>query len=217
MKHAILISAHRSPALLTELIDAMSTSRTHVFVHIDSRASFTPGDILPTLAAPARVTMLEPSWAVHWRGYSYLSVVLRLLRAADGTSPFDFYHLLTGQCFPTRNPEEILDAFEADPDRESIECFQLPSDRWARGGINRMRFFHLYDQIDVRKRVFGIPVNQGVVYGLVWMQRLLGIRRELPGDFERQFYGGEAGRLALSEAGVETIGMRLLRDLLRAT
>ncbi len=35
-------------------------------------------------------------------------------------------------------------------------------------------------------------------------------------DFERQFYGSEAGRSALSEAGVETIGMRQLRDLLRA-
>jgi hypothetical protein len=82
MKHTVLISAHRSPALLTEVIDAMSTSRTHVFVHIDSTASFTPGDVLPTLAAPARVTMLEPRSAVHWRSYSYLSVVLRLLRAA---------------------------------------------------------------------------------------------------------------------------------------
>ncbi len=36
-------------------------------------------------------------------------------------------------------------------------------------------------------------------------------------DFERRFYGGDAGRTALAEAGVETIGMRPLRDLLRAT
>jgi predicted glycoside hydrolase/deacetylase ChbG (UPF0249 family) len=35
-------------------------------------------------------------------------------------------------------------------------------------------------------------------------------------DFERQFYGGEAGRAALAEAGVETVGMRQLRDLVRA-
>ena len=34
-------------------------------------------------------------------------------------------------------------------------------------------------------------------------------------DFERQFYGGEAGRATLSDAGVETIGMRRLHDLLR--
>jgi predicted glycoside hydrolase/deacetylase ChbG (UPF0249 family) len=35
-------------------------------------------------------------------------------------------------------------------------------------------------------------------------------------DFERQFYGGEAGRSALAERGVTTIGMRELRDILRA-
>ena len=34
-------------------------------------------------------------------------------------------------------------------------------------------------------------------------------------DFEREFYGGAAGRAALSEVGVETIVMRPLRDLLR--
>ena len=34
-------------------------------------------------------------------------------------------------------------------------------------------------------------------------------------DFERRFYGGDDGRAALAEAGVETIGMRPLRDVLR--
>ena len=34
-------------------------------------------------------------------------------------------------------------------------------------------------------------------------------------DFERRFYGGDAGRKALAEAGVETLGMRALRDLVR--
>jgi hypothetical protein len=34
-------------------------------------------------------------------------------------------------------------------------------------------------------------------------------------DFERGYYGGVAGRAALAEAGVATIGMRALRDLMR--
>lgn len=35
-------------------------------------------------------------------------------------------------------------------------------------------------------------------------------------DFERRFYGGEAGRRAFEEQGVRCIGMRPLRDLVRA-
>jgi len=35
-------------------------------------------------------------------------------------------------------------------------------------------------------------------------------------DFERRFYGGETGRRALEAAGVRTVGMRPLRDLVRA-
>lgn len=34
-------------------------------------------------------------------------------------------------------------------------------------------------------------------------------------DFERTFYGGEAGRRALEERGIRTVGMRPLRDLMR--
>lgn len=34
-------------------------------------------------------------------------------------------------------------------------------------------------------------------------------------DFERGFYGGEAGRRALEALGIETVGMRALRELMR--
>ena len=34
-------------------------------------------------------------------------------------------------------------------------------------------------------------------------------------EFERGFYGGEVGRAALEQAGVRTVGMRALRDLVR--
>jgi predicted glycoside hydrolase/deacetylase ChbG (UPF0249 family) len=34
-------------------------------------------------------------------------------------------------------------------------------------------------------------------------------------DFERGFYGGEAGGTALAEEGIRTLGMRALRDLMR--
>jgi hypothetical protein len=35
-------------------------------------------------------------------------------------------------------------------------------------------------------------------------------------DFERRFYGGEAGRRAFEEQGLRRVGMRSLRDLVRA-
>jgi hypothetical protein len=35
-------------------------------------------------------------------------------------------------------------------------------------------------------------------------------------DFERSFYGGDAGRKALEDQGIRTLGMRALRDLMRS-
>ncbi|MEN8181733.1 MAG: polysaccharide deacetylase family protein [Myxococcota bacterium] len=35
-------------------------------------------------------------------------------------------------------------------------------------------------------------------------------------DFEHRFYGGEAGRRALEAAGIRTVGMRAIRELMRA-
>ena len=189
MKHAVLITAHRSPQLLAELVDTMTTARSSVFIHIDRRASFGPDELRAMLHAPEAATMIEPRSPVHWRGYSYLAVVLRMARTALGQGPFDFVHLLSGQCFPTRAADEIFDAFEADPRREYMECFELPSERWEGGGISRMRYHHPYDRLDARRRLLGVPFNQGIIYGLVGAQRLFGLRRDLPGRFPT-YYGG---------------------------
>ncbi len=203
MKHAILIAAHRSPALLRDLIDAVATPRTHVFVHVDFKAPFTPADLLPSLAKPDCVTMIGPRSAVSWGGYSTLAVELRLLRTARGSGSYVYYHLLSGQCFPTRPIAQILEAFEAEPGREHIECFRLPTERWEGGGLSRLQYYHLHDRINVRRRILAAPVNRMIVNGLVDVQRLLGLRRPLPGDFS-EYYGGSAF-WSLTESSVDHV------------
>ena len=66
----------------------------------------------------------------------------------------------------------------------------------------------------------------GVVPGLNWLlchaaQGGEELTAVTPGgaharEFERTFYGGEVGRRAFQEAGIRTVGMRPLRDLVRA-
>ena len=42
MRHAFLITAHRDRGQLTDLVDVLATDSSHVFVHLDRKASFPP-------------------------------------------------------------------------------------------------------------------------------------------------------------------------------
>jgi predicted glycoside hydrolase/deacetylase ChbG (UPF0249 family) len=93
----------------------------------------------------------------------------------------------------------------------------------------------IFDFVDLYSLDFvegdGLPWNQnriaGLKKGLNWLvchaalggEELSAITPESAHhrDFERTFYGGESGRRELAEADVPVIGMRPLRDLMRAS
>lgn len=189
MRHAVLITAHTSPAQVIELIDVMATPRSHVFVHVDRKSPFGSGDLLSGVSRPEQVTALEPSSRVHWGGQSYLKVIVRLLRAAASHGEFGYFHLLSGQCYPTMNPRDLFAFFEGNGNREYIEIFRLPSARWSGGGLNRLEYHHWYDVLDARRQIMNLPINRKLIETAVATERLIGLRRRLPGPFET-FFGG---------------------------
>jgi len=96
----------------------------------------------------------------------------------------------------------------------------------AAGGIplldgfdaNSLHFAPGQGEAHNRARLRGLP--PGVSYLICHPARageeLAAITEDAPmRDFERGFYGGDAGRLALEREGIRTVGMRPLRDLVR--
>lgn len=192
VRHAFLITAHRDRAQLTDLVDVLTTDSSHVFVHLDRKSPFTPADVLANVRKPEGVTLVSPQLRVQWGAPSLLHATLLLLRTARRSDRYSYYHLLTGQCHPTRHPEEIFRFFREHPGREYLEVFPLPSAIWGpEGGLDRMFYFHFYGLLNAQRRVRGMRLNQQVLRLLVKLQKLAGTRRRLPGSFPT-YYGGSA-------------------------
>ena len=66
---------------------------------------------------------------------------------ADGC---EYFVLLSGQDFPLRPIEEILEFAEAADDRSYVESFALPTSRWRFGGRDRTDFYS-YDLLGRRE------------------------------------------------------------------
>ena len=217
MRHAFLITAHRDRRQLTDLVDVLATDDSHVFVHLDQKAPFAPADVLAGVRMRDCVTLVSPQLSVRWGAPSLLYATLLLLRAASRSGTFDYYHMLTGQCHPTRHPEEIFRFFREHRGREYLESFPLPTTIWGPGGgLDRMSYYHFYGLLNAQKRVGGVRLNQQIIRLLVKLQKLTGLRRRLPGSFPC-YYGGSA-YWSLTGACVEYVLGELRRtpDLERA-
>jgi hypothetical protein len=191
MKHAFLITAYNYPDLLVDLINTLITDDSCVFVHLEKKAHFSLSELFPEIVKPEHLKMAPRRLNVRWGGYSYLAAVLFLLRAAVNEQHFDYYHLLSGQCYPVKSMEEIFKFFEENDGKEFIESFPLPTSRWEGGGLNRMIYFHLYDYINAQKRIFSGKLNYRLIRLFVQLQKILRLRRKLPGNYP-VYYGGSA-------------------------
>ena len=112
-RHAFLVLCHKQPRQINALTRLLaepeqSADRTHVFLHLDVK--FAP--LLPQIL-PRPNLMAFSRHRMHWGGFGLVRATLDLLRRALEVAPFDYLHLISGQCLPLRPIPEILDHFDA--------------------------------------------------------------------------------------------------------
>ena len=124
-KHAYLILAHCRPRQLRTLISLLDDPRNDIYIHIDRKAPF-GAKALEGCCVHSRVHFIEPRISVHWGGVSVMRAELALLKAAV-PGHYAFYHLLSGQDLPIKSQKEMFAFFDARPDREFLNYWELKS------------------------------------------------------------------------------------------
>ena len=140
MKIAYLIMAHKNPEQLARLVKTLTYKNEEFFIHIDKKYDVKPfADHLNSLEDPA-IHFIQDRQRVRFSGgYSQTEAVVRsLIEIFSG--PCDFYRLilLSGQDYPVKSNEFILDFFEKNRGKEFIKLFPLPAERQAR--LRRLAF-----------------------------------------------------------------------------
>lgn len=196
MIHAFLITAYRDASALEGLIiQILKIKGAKIYINIDARSQELISRIINFLESKDKSRIyLQSNKKVHWGGFEHLNIFIELLNLAI-EDQCEYFHTLTGQCRLTQTIQEFEDFFEKNKALSFIENFKLPTKSWpGNGGLNRIKFFQLYDLLDAKKPgKFFKRLNKHFIH----LQKLLLVNRLKNTD-----YFGGSGYFSISkEAG----------------
>ena len=82
------------------------------------------------MLAYRQVKLVTDEYEVYWGGTSVLESELYLLRLAVQQSGADYFHLISGQDYPTRPLSYFLNFFNRNVGKEYISYIHLPHPNW---------------------------------------------------------------------------------------
>jgi hypothetical protein len=184
MRIAYLVLAHHRPRQLARLVARLSGPETRFFIHFDRNA---PDAVFREAADALRgrqdVEFVE-RMPCAWGEMSQVAAIMGTLRAALAAEfRLDVAVLLSGQDYPIKNSAAIRDFFATRRGQSIVDCWALPSERWANelGGRERYEYWN----VKVGRRFLPIFGPRGFANPLVdrlWngLASLVAIKRRFP-------------------------------------
>ena len=148
---AVLVVAHKDAEQIIELSKIL-TRKFEVYIHFDTKYRI-PAKFAEILKSMAHVHLFQKI-AVNWGAYSIVEAELLLLREAMKNPDISYFHIISGQDWPVRSPEEIYDFYEGTDkiymtyaEAETVTKSCEPTIWWQ-------KYYFYYDDIK-RKTVWG--------------------------------------------------------------
>lgn len=180
MKQAVLVTAYKDIAHLRR-IAAYFGHGFELYIHVDRKSAVSATELSELGSMPA-VARISRRFRVNWGGRNHLRSILHLVRESLKNPELEYFHLISGQDFPTRSLESFDEFFRVNRGVDFLEHFSLPADCWDGGGLDRIRYFQPYDLIDAKRSMHRIR-------SLLRLQQRLGISRPIPKELPK-LYGG---------------------------
>jgi hypothetical protein len=144
MNLAYIISAYKSPLLLSRLVHKLNTDTASFFIHVDKKTdSAIFSEIKHLLNGLDNVYFLERH-TCYWGGFGHVAATIKGIREVHQKKiNYDYVILLTGQCYPVKSNQEIQRFFEKANNKSFLEYYPVGSNRKKR--IERW-YFHLFSR-----------------------------------------------------------------------
>lgn len=185
MNHAFIITAYKNGEQLERLIDQLDSEHSFFYINIDKKSELCNDVFLNKMKSRKNVFLPSEFINVYWGGFSHLNAFVMMLSVAIKNKSIDYFHTISGQCFPTTTMEEFDSFFVENNGKEYITYFELPSNRWLDGGLGRVEYYHLNDLFDPKKRFFKY-LNPFFIS----LQKKLKIKRKQPTCIVNYYGGG---------------------------
>lgn len=195
MRHAILILAHKNVDQLCRLVRYFDHD-CDVYIHIDKKQPIATEEE-ERLRAYGQVRLVSRQYDVNWGGTSVLESGMYLLRVAASQSKADYFHLISGQDYPTRPLEYFLNFFEENVGKEFIGYLHLPHPNWENNTFRRLQYFYPYDY------AAGQSNPRRWVREQVKAQQAKGEKRPIPDEFDHLY--GSSQWFSITRKAVVTL------------
>jgi hypothetical protein len=139
-----IILAHKNPAQVKRLVEAISDDRVNIYLHVDKNADITP--FKTELANYKRVIILpdELRVACVWGGLGIVRATANLIKAVVQDKRTGYVILMSGQDYPTNTKTYIRNFFEQHNGTNFIHGEKLPASFWPGGGMNKINLYTFF-------------------------------------------------------------------------
>ncbi len=179
-KQAILIQCHNKPEQINFLIEVMPADKFDFYIHVDKKSV-----IFNEIKRNDNIFFSERI-DVHWGRFSQVEATMKLFSMID-TSKYSYVHLISGNDFIVKHPDEIYTFFN-DNDKEFIESNILPGTcTWSWNGLDRYSVYYpqwiIHRPADMFFRIIRVAYREFV------MRTKIFTRKKFP---VKDFYGGSS-------------------------
>jgi hypothetical protein len=137
MKIAHLILTHKNPAQLQKLIEAMDHPDMDFFIHVDKKTDIGP---FLLLQKRPRVSFIKNRVKIYWAGYGTIQATINGFHEILPGN-YDYVNVISGQDFPLKTPDELLQHLQYNRGTEFITC-ETVGGEWPEAKV-RMTDYHL--------------------------------------------------------------------------
>ncbi|HLG04204.1 MAG TPA: beta-1,6-N-acetylglucosaminyltransferase, partial [Bacteroidia bacterium] len=137
MKLTYIILAHRLPAQLARLVNALADENVNFAIHIDRKAD----EVAFRKAVEANgIYWVNDRVDIYWGGFSQVQATFNSLEEAMSQFPqTDYFIYLSGQDFPIKSKLQLHLFFNHTDGKSFMEYFPLPHESWSgNGGLGRI-------------------------------------------------------------------------------
>jgi core-2/I-Branching enzyme len=139
MKIAHLIIAHKNPAQLERLLQALDHPDFDFYIHLDKKTNAAP---FLHLTERKNVFMIANRASVFWAGFGSAQATINGFREILPTNKYDYINVTSGQDFPLKSAANILRYIRERQGREFIDTAPI-EDSGTDAGTTRYRKYHL--------------------------------------------------------------------------
>jgi hypothetical protein len=179
MRQAILMTAYKNENQIHDIIDYFGDD-FEFYIHIDKKSSM---NLSENYGGRNNVHVYK-EYIANWGSVNHLAAILLLSKKALEDERNGYFHLITGQDFPTVPASYFKN--ELDTARDYLEYFELPTDRWPYGGMDRIEYYNLFEWFNFKKNIGELCIRT-----VRQIQKALKIKRKTTlHKFFTQLYGG---------------------------